>query len=811
MNRRRWALLIAALLLVAVLVGGRWFAMQTAERAWAATFPLGAAYLHGLALKRTVQGLLALAAVAWGVGHFYLVYRAIGSVQMPRRVGDIEIVEAVPHRLLVAVTLAGGALYGGGLAWAAGDIWRPAVLAATPPHFGVTDPILFRDLGYYLGELPWDRSRQDLFLLATLTASLLVAALYAAIGSLRLHAGRLSASPHARTHLGITLAGLALALMWGAHLDPAETVAGLSGAVDHATLAIRLPAADVVAVAALLTALLSAVWGWWDRPGVVATAWLALLVAMLAAYWILPPSFHRAAPARLEPADSALQSERQALEQLAFDAATRPWIPAAAPPAAVLAGVPLWDPQRVALRALQDSALGPGLTVAGVTLDRGGDWLLGLSPDGTSLLRVAPPPTWEAVHGGAWAHGPGPLVARETGAGLAFSRRPNAPPETWFGAGFADYAVLPEGTAPGIPLTGAWRRIALAWALQSVELARDAAAGRTLVWRRDALERFSALAPFATFEAPVPAMVDDSLWWLAWGYVEGEGFPLVDPVTWDGRVLRYRRAGVIGALNAVTGTTRVWLSPRTDSLSAAWARVFAPLIEPARAIPTALVAALPYPADGFRVAARIVGRDADDSTPGILRPSDPFALVAPSPFPGDTGRVVWRAQALVDSARPSDLRGILAGAMTPAGPVLLLWSPPGPLRTPEPLSSDAARRAGVLRAWPVEPQTVLTAQARFWQPQQGTAVLRLDSAYVSIGSAVAGDTTAPLALRDLLRGPVLADSSPVVSLRRARLLVARMDSALAAGHVARFGVLYDSLRALLRAAPRGVAAPAAPR
>ncbi|HEX4560427.1 MAG TPA: hypothetical protein VH113_01230, partial [Gemmatimonadales bacterium] len=75
MTRRRWALLGAAALLVVVLVGGRWSAMQTAERAWAATIPHGAAYLRILVWARSVQWIVALAAMLWGVGHCYGVYR----------------------------------------------------------------------------------------------------------------------------------------------------------------------------------------------------------------------------------------------------------------------------------------------------------------------------------------------------------------------------------------------------------------------------------------------------------------------------------------------------------------------------------------------------------------------------------------------------------------------------------------------------------------------------------------------------------------------------------------------------------------
>lgn len=810
MTRRRWALLGAAAVLVVALVGGRWSATETAERAWAATIPNGAAYLHGLALARTVQWLVALAATLWGVGHCYLVYRAIGSVQMPRRLGDIEIVEAVPHRLLVTITLIGGIVYGAALAWAIGDVWRQAVLAAAPPHFGVTDSILHNDLGYYVGELPWDRTRQGILLIASLTATLLITALYASIGSIRVEAGRLAASPHARAHVGLTLAALALAFVWGARLDAAETVTGLLGPVTHDAIAMRGPGADVVFVIALITAALSAVWGWWDRPGVVGTAWLGLLITMLAAYVILPPATRTTAPRT--QADSALGEERQILEGIAFGATPESWWSGpASSPASVAATIPLWDPVRVRARALRDSAVGPGTTVGGVRLEPSGSWLLGLAPDATGLLRAAARPSWESVHEGEWARAPGPLVARETDSGLAFVRLPaaSAPQATWFGAGFLDFAVVDSGAIAGIPIDGPWRRLALAWALQAPELARGEARGRALVWRRDAVGRFTALAPFARFGSPLPALAGDSLWWISWGSVESETFPLVDTVMLEGRTLRYRRAGLVAALNAVSGTTHLWLAPNTDSLTAAWARIFAPLIQPADSIPRSISAVLQYPATAFAIDARLLRHGVPDTAMHwVPVAADPFELAARSPQ--DSGRIVWVAQAFVDSATRSVLGGLLAGTVTSAGPRLYLWTP-GSAHLPIPLSGgDPDRRAGALRVWPTA-AGVMTVQARFWQPEGGAPVARLDSVFVSLGADVEGDVTAAAALHALLRGPELADGSPAESLRRVRALVARMDSALAAGRVARFGALYDSLRALLRATTRAVAPPPGPR
>ena len=601
--------------------------------------------------------------------------------------------------------------------------------------------------------------------------------------------------------------GLALALVWGAYLDPMETLTGLAGPVTHEVIAARGPGANVVLVMALITAAMSAAWGWWDRAGAVGASWLALLIAMLAAYVILTPGTRTTSPPTT--ADTSLQRERVALEGPAFGAAPESWTPPVSPPLAAAAAIPLWDPNRIRVRVLGDSMIGTGVAVPGVRFDPSGRWLLALSPDGTGLLRVVPPPSWENVHRGVWARAPGPLWARESDSGLALTRAATGPRVTWFGAGFLDYAVVDPGTIAGVPLTGGWRRLALAWALQAPELTRGALKGRTLLWRRDAGERFTALAPFAQFEAPVPALVGDSLWWVSWGSVEAETFPLVDTVMIGKRILRYRRPGLVAALNAVSGTTRFWLSPQTDSLTAAWARIVAPLVGPADSIPPGLRDDLPYPAEAFAIQSRIVLHTlgGDSAFHWFPAATEPFTLAARGP--GDTARSIWLAQAFVDSATHHVLGGILAGLMTRAGPRLYLWNPT-PVPVPAALWGDRDRSAGVRRIWPTE-AGVLTVQARFWQPQDGPQTARLDSAFVSLNTDTAGDVSTQAALRALLRGPDLADGTPAASLRRARALVARMDSALAAGRVARFGVLYDSLRALLRGASRTVAPPTGPR
>ena len=809
-RRRRW-LLLAAAALIAVLVGGRWLALETAEHAWAATMNGGGgdAYLAARSLARLMRIVVFVVSVGWGTLHLWFIYRSIGSVQMPRRIGNLEIVEAVPQRILLAGTLLAGLAFGIGLAWGSGDWWMQALIASGAPQYGVADPILHRDVGYYVAELPWAETRQSYALLASLTAVVVVSLLYVGIGSLRFRGIRPQASPHARGHLGLLLGCLALVLAWGALLDPAEFVAGLHGAVVHPVIDVRIPGDGVVAVLAIATAVVSVAWAWWDRPQAVSAAWAVLIAAQVTVYGLVP-GLGRGGPRTGRAADTTFAADRLALERLAFGAEGLTAQPADSAPrlARGPAGLPVWDPSRVAAVVVRSGRLERGTTVAGVALapDLAAGapaWLVASAPDDTALARADPPPDWTAVHRGAWARAGPPLAAVETDTGLATRDVPFGGAATWFGPGFSQYAVLPGAVASGprgIELDGTWQRVALAWALQSPELLHRESRGGLLLWRRGATERLARLAPFAAFEAATPALADSALWWVTWGYLDADYFPLVEPLHAGDRLVRYRRAAVLGAVNAVTGETRLWLAPGHDSLAAAWGRAFRGLVAPAESIPAWLRGRVVYPSDGLRLAAAAFARAQQDTIAWKPLTSELYAVIAAgsSGGGGDGGDAVWRAQAFSEGGR---LQAIVAGVMAEPGPRLFAWRQALPDRLPSVVVGSSETRPGAARVW-LAAGRVLIVQARFAEPESGTAggradaSPRIESVFITWGDRNGEGRSVAAALRDLLAsGPLGAagDTSVAARWREARSLAAEMDAALARRDMEEFGRLYRRL------------------
>jgi Uncharacterised protein family (UPF0182) len=623
-NRRGRRLIAAIAGVVALLFVGRWAAGLLTDRWWAAQVsPAAVDFLtdwHVLRLTLDLAGFLL--ASAWFIGHHFIVYRAVGSVQIRRNVANLEFREALTPGILLTVAVGSGALLGLLVGTGGAERWQQVALAWEGVTYGVTDPLLQNDTGLYVAQLPAWRLLHGFALLLVVLALGVVFGLYVLVGAVRWLEGRPAINDHARAHIGWLLTALALVLVWGYVLEPYELVAGLAKPVDLSAWRATNLVSPLLMGVGLATAGLSAAWALRPRHALVAAGWIVLSFASLVGHWIVPPAMAGDG----EPAAPAAIIDR--LNRMAYGLGTL------AESRLTVAGDPapprvpsLWNAEMIGHLAGGDSGK-----------------VLAIDPS-IITVRGKPRPVWLAVR--ATPNG------RTSVAAIADDRVSNAGQPLFYGSSDTipepergPYLELgPEAFRPDAPPyrlesadrrgveLGAWpRRVMLAWALQAGRLLRQARPNTRVDWRLSPAERLTTLAPFARWGEPVPRIVNRDLVWLVDGYVPARTFPLSTRLQWRGREIGSLQAGFLATVDATTGVTRIYLRPGVNGLAAAWAAAARGLVEPASALPEAVRHAAPYPLELFRIQASYLEQRGQlgslGGPPGSRRPELPATDLA---------------------------------------------------------------------------------------------------------------------------------------------------------------------------------------
>ncbi len=839
--RGRW-IRAAVIGLVVLLIAGRWLAANAADTMWSTALGVAAPHAAIRAERLELAVLAFVLATLWCAGNFYLVYRSIGSVHVPRRLGNLEIVEAVPRRYLLVGAIGVGVILAYAMSHGAGDWWTVRALAGTDQPLGLVDPVLGRDFSFYLFDLPWSRAVHGFVTLLAGVVLLFAAFLYVAVGAVRWRDRRLRVAQLGRTHLGGLLAIFALCLLWGYRLEPAEYVAGLHHVpFDQIMVTVRIPFAHFLAAMALLAAVVSLLWIRVDRAALVGIAWIVLATASFVGHYVAP-TFAAAARTRAERRVPAIDSVMAGFRGIAFGLSVdTSYAPTAdgkelgVRHAAELTRAPVWD-EPAAIAALNRS-------VRGRPYDRFfAAYLTSLPPHDTPAFVGVPEidleaaragdraMTWERVHHLPYARSRGvyALAASRVGpdgaprfvADAADADSTAASPvdlgdsiPIWFSPNAADFAIAQssDGRFAGVRVGNFLRRLVLAWTLQSPDLlTSDAVHAETQVlWDRAVALRLARFAPFARFGAPYPVLHGDQLVWVADGYVWTEGAPLVTPVEWRGRRVGYLRSGIVGVVDASSGVTAVYLLPDADPLSHAWAKRLPGLVEPADSMPAYVRAALRYPEGLFRAQlAALTGSDARlRDTTATRRVPQAYWWVGGSP--GDTVPRL-RLRAAVERSGPvpgtADLAGIADGVVRDGREhltVLVLANPaaqPGLdalLRTSA--GTDAANGwvPGALKAIPFGDGVVALRSA--YAETSTTVPPHLSEVTVGWRTALGRGPTIAAALGDVRTEPAPTGSG--AGWADAQRWFRVLDSARIAGDWVTFGHAYDSLRALLGTPP----------
>jgi len=777
---------------IVLLFAGRWAAGLAVERWWAEGIaPEAVGFLARWELLRSgleIGGILV--ASAWCVGHLLLVVRSIKTVQVPRRVGDLEIREVLPPESLrtgaVTVGLLLVILVGRGGAEAA----REVMLAWRGVRFDVADPALLLDAGVYIAQMPfWDRLLHAAEVLVWIAVGVTIVA-HLAVGGIRAARSGIAMTEQSRLQVGWLLAG---GLFLGAVQEGLAPVVTIGAGDPWSTPAIPPLVHWVVAGAWVVAALVLA--RWTTRPA-PATAFVAVALwacAGIMSRVILPgrdisPAY---APELVRPV-AAINTGLGALVERTGPPERdleRPSNSALWTREQLWSGLQGSNERMLALAPARVRHGGSEVPVwLGIRQDSAGAMLLAIADD-----RLAPGGGPVSYRRDDAADYPG-VVSWERLAPLAL--RPEA------------LDTVAQGSGEGLPLGGTLRRLIIGWGAQTTRVLGRADARELLSMHRDPAERASHLFPALWWGGATPVLDSTGLAWLVDGWATSTWGPFSSPIEWWPGAPRYARPAVIAWIDAGTGRTRFFLRADADAVGKGWARIAGALIEPWESAPP-VVRNAPLPRSWVAMQAMTLSRP--PFVPAELPP-----LVGADVLPSHTWsgtKLEWQA-ALTSGARVARLLTVGQEAGV-ASATLVDWpdsahAPLSPARyvgrwerfaSFEGLGDSVTAAGGRIASSPVRyevgPAGTTAVQILYLTgPGGGISVGWVNMA----GAGRLGAARTPSAAWANLMGesaPLVPDPATPDRMVEARRWAARADSALRAGDLAAFGRAFEALKQVL--------------
>ncbi|HET9950119.1 MAG TPA: UPF0182 family protein, partial [Longimicrobiales bacterium] len=690
----------------------------------------------------------------------------LGGIQIRRRFGNIEIAERIPRRLVWWGILSAGALLGLWFGAAVpANLGLHALLVASGGPWGLEEPILGHDVGFYVFWVPLLHGVITFSLIVTFLVFTLVTAAYAATGTIRWVRGRLDAQELPRVHLGAVVAVflvLLAARLWLQRYmlltDGSSAVQGMFGFADAEA---RLPALQTLTVICLAAAG-GVLWGAIENRSAPV---LASLAAVIAGALVIGQLYPRVVQRiRVQPNELARETpyieHHLAFTRIGFgldELERRHFVYTGASEidwdlaARQIAGVPVWSRGAVlaTFRALE--ALFPYYDFDEVTVDRY-PTPSGPVPVAISVRQVdrsgIQEPNWQNQHlRKRYVAGAGAVAAMAaartlegrpqmlltgippevTRAGREVLGLEVTRPEIFFGTAPQEYAVVNPGPEPylapdstpgkpgrdypvGIPLTSGLRTALLAWHFGDPNLlfASELTDRSRLIYRRLAVDRAHAIAPFLRFpEPPYPVVSDGRVVWVLEGFTGTNAFPLSASREFGAvpAPVRYARNSVKVTVDAVTGRVDFYRVPVRDPLADAYERAFPGLFRPMSEMPEDLRAHLRYPRALLSLQSSIMLQYHQESPAAFHGQQDVWAEpdevaegASPAPYraeyalftlPGEEGPRFHLTTVFVPAAR-QNLTGILVGRTDERGvPELILLDVPVADQVPGPRQVEA--------------------------------------------------------------------------------------------------------------------------
>ena len=516
--------------------------------------------------------------------------------------------------------------------------------------FGVPDPVLGHDAGFYVFTLPVLQDLHGILIVLIILAALGSGAIYAIAGTLGLApTGGLVVGRPAQRHLSLLAAAFFLVLAFGAWLSIPNTLTSSSGLVhgaSYADVSVRFPAAWLLAVAALAGSGLAAAASRGRTRYLLLAVVLYVVVSFGGEAWasavqrfvVAPNEQGRETPYMLHNIAATRRAfgiDHVEERELSGDAElTREDIAASAP---TLRNVRLWDHQPLLDTFGQLQEIRPYYDFASVDNDRymiEGEHRQVMLSARELNSQALPNRTWinerlTFTHGYGITLGPVNQVTQE-GLPVLFVRdlppvsTPDLPivqPAIYFGELSNDWVLVrtaarefhyPRGDdnvtttyegRGGVPI-GPWLNrllFAARFASQQIVFSSDITSESRVLFHRRIQERVGAIAPFLWYDSdPYLVVADGRLVWLQDAYTWSSGYPYSTPAS---NGINYVRNAVKVTVDAYDGTTTFYLADDRDPVARTYGRMFPRFFRPLSEMPKTLRAHVRYPEQLFALQA----------------------------------------------------------------------------------------------------------------------------------------------------------------------------------------------------------------
>ena len=612
-------------------------------------------FLRSLTVRAVVATLAGLAAFALLAGNLILAMRAlrprpfmVATPQGPQTI-------TVDPKSLKPLVLLAAAFVSLMIGLFAGGQWESWLYFLHGVPFGTADPILGRDVSFYVFTLPLLQHLQGLLFFLLFVTTAVVVASYLLGGEVALDTVRgIFVSRPAMLHVGLLAAAFLLVLAFGAWLQVPQLLTGRSGVVSGASYVdvhARMPALRALMVASVLAALVAA-WAAFTARGIgrlTAAVGIYLVVALGGpVYAAIIQRFVVAPNEQVQETPFIVHNIHATRAAFGLDqVAERPLSGEARLTRAdlernrsTIENVPLWNDRPLLDTFSQIQEIRTYYDFVAVDNDRytiDGKYRQIMLSARELNSQSLPSRTWinehlTFTHGYGLTLGPVNEVTRE-GLPVLFIR--DLPPVSthdltvtqpaiYYGELPNDHVFVNTRTEEfdyprgddnvftsykgngGVQLSNFWRRLMFAIRFRSTDtlFSSSLTPETRVMFHRRIAERVKRIAPFLTYD-PDPYMVisEGRLLWMQDVYTTSERYPYSTNVRSAMSPLNYIRNSVKVTIDAYHGTTTFHLVDPSDPIAQTVNKMFPGLLQPLDVMPEDLRTRLRYPQEIFSIQA----------------------------------------------------------------------------------------------------------------------------------------------------------------------------------------------------------------